>query len=65
MGSSLSLVSEVQKGSVFYFDLEVPYELSDRHEDEDLKISKVLIVDDNEANRIIIQHMLAYKNIDS
>lgn len=65
MGSSLSLMSELQKGSVFYFDLEVPYELSDRHEDEDLKINKVLIVDDNEANRIIIQHMLAYKNIDS
>ncbi|MGG7550144.1 response regulator [Chryseobacterium arthrosphaerae] len=65
MGSSLSLLSEVQKGSVFYFDIEVPYEISDRHENEDLKISKVLIVDDNEANRIIIQHMLAYKNIDS
>ena len=61
MGSKLSLVSEPQKGSVFYFDLEVPYEISDRHEDEDLKINKVLIVDDNEANRIIIQHMLAYK----
>lgn len=65
MGSKLSLRSEIQKGSVFYFDIEVPYELSDRHDDEDLKINKVLIVDDNEANRIIIQHMLAYKNIDS
>lgn len=65
MGSRLSLASELQKGSVFYFDIEVPYEMSDRHEDEDLKINKVLIVDDNEANRIIIQHMLAYKNIDS
>ena len=65
MGSSLSLTSELQKGSVFYFDIEVPYETSENHKDEDLKINKVLIVDDNEANRIIIQHMLAYKNIDS
>lgn len=65
MGSSLSLTSELQKGSVFYFDIEVPYEVSQNHADEDLNIHKVLIVDDNEANRIIIQHMLAYKNIDS
>ncbi|OCA72110.1 histidine kinase [Chryseobacterium artocarpi] len=65
MGSSLSLTSELQKGSVFYFDIEVPYETSENHKDEDLKINNVLIVDDNEANRIIIQHMLAYKNIDS
>lgn len=64
MGSSLSLKSELHKGSVFYFDIQVPYAMSERHE-EDLKINKVLIVDDNEANRIIIQHMLAYKNVDS
>jgi PAS domain S-box-containing protein len=65
MGSSLSLVSEVDKGSVFYFDIKIPYEMTERHEDEDLKINRVLIVDDNEANRVILQHMLAYKNIDS
>lgn len=65
MGSNLLLNSELQKGSVFYFDLDLPYELSDDQEDEDLKINKVLIVDDNEANRVILQHMLAYKNIDT
>lgn len=65
MGSSLSLVSEVDKGSVFYFDIQIPCERTERHEDEDLKINRVLIVDDNEANRVILQHMLAYKNIDS
>lgn len=65
MGSKLSLISEPQKGSVFYFDLQVPYEISDHHEDEDLKIHRALIVDDNETNRIILRHMLAYKNIDS
>ncbi|CAI8797501.1 response regulator [Chryseobacterium sp. IT-36CA2] len=65
MGSSLSLVSEVQKGSVFYFDIQIPYEMTERREEDDLKINSVLIVDDNEANRVILQHMLAYKNIDS
>ncbi|MDR3022747.1 response regulator [Chryseobacterium sp.] len=65
MGSSLSLVSEVDKGSVFYFDIKVPCEMTEHPEDEDLKIKRVLIVDDNEANRVILQHMLAYKNIDS
>ncbi|MFL9833412.1 response regulator [Chryseobacterium terrae] len=65
MGSKLSLESEVHKGSVFCFDIEVPYDVSDHSDDEMLKIDKVLIVDDNEANRIILQHMLAYKNINS
>ncbi|TFB27893.1 response regulator [Pedobacter alluvionis] len=65
MGSNLTLVSELGKGSVFYFDIQIPYEVSDQSEDETLKINKVLIVDDNEANRVILQHMLAYKNIDS
>ncbi|MDF2931509.1 MAG: response regulator [Chryseobacterium sp.] len=65
MGSKLSLVSELEKGSVFYFDIQIPYEVSDHSEDEALQINRVLIVDDNEANRIILQHMLAYKNIDS
>ncbi|QXU43655.1 response regulator [Pedobacter sp. D749] len=65
MGSNLTLVSEFGKGSVFYFDIEIPFEISDQSEDETLKINRVLIVDDNEANRVILQHMLAYKNIDS
>jgi len=65
MGSNLTLLSELEKGSVFYFDIEIPFEISDQSEDEILKINKVLIVDDNEANRVILQHMLAYKNIDS
>lgn len=65
MGSNLSLSSEVEKGSVFFFDIEVPYENDAYDEDLDLNIGRVLIVDDNENNRIILKHMLAYKNIDS
>ena len=65
MGTHLQLDSTPGKGSVFYFDIEVPYELSETNGDEELKIKKALVVDDNEANRVILQHMLAYKNIES
>src|SRR5690606_23376930 len=68
MGTSLSLKSTLGEGSEFYFDIEVPYEEGNAAEDEDiaeLGIKSVLIVDDNENNRIILQHMLAYKGIDS
>ncbi len=65
MGSHLSLTSKLEEGSVFFFDIEVPYELSSLNDDDELKIKKVLIVDDNEANRIILEHMLAYKHIES
>jgi len=65
MGSHLSLISAPEKGSVFFFDLEVPFEMTQYVDEEDITVKKALVVDDNEANRIILQHMLAYKNIES
>jgi signal transduction histidine kinase/CheY-like chemotaxis protein/CHASE3 domain sensor protein len=65
MGTHLSLISAQEKGSVFFFDIEIPYEISELREEEDMTIKKALVVDDNETNRIILQHMLAYKNIES
>lgn len=67
MGTSLLLESEVGKGSVFYFDIEVPYAREETNDtDNDMsEIGRVLIVDDNQNNRTILQHMLAYKNITS
>ncbi|WP_304343230.1 PAS domain S-box protein [Chryseobacterium koreense] len=68
MGSQLTLTSEVAKGSVFYFDIDIPYEANGAEENtdlEDLPVKRVLVVDDNENNRIILQQMLAYKKIDS
>ncbi len=65
MGSKLNLISEIDKGSVFYFDLEVAYELENINVDQELlPIKNVLIVDDNENHRLILEHMLSYKGIE-
>lgn len=65
MGSELNLTSELGKGSTFYFDLEVPFEIAPKESDEELlAIKKVLIVDDNENHRMIVEHMLSYKGIE-
>ncbi len=64
MGSNLTLESELGKGSVFYFDLEIPYEEGMPTEEEELNVGRVLIVDDNQNNRTILKHMLEYKNVE-
>lgn len=65
MGSHLSLSSVKEKGSVFFFDIEIPYEIPQWREEEEITIKTALVVDDNETNRIILEHMLTYKNIKS
>ncbi|WP_343639953.1 response regulator [Chryseobacterium sp.] len=65
MGSHLSLSSVKEKGSVFFFDIEIPYEIPPLRDEEEITIKTALVVDDNETNRIILEHMLTYKNIKS
>lgn len=67
MGSKLQINSEIGVGSVFFFDLE----LNAKHEKkEDWKqlteINKILIVDDNASNRLILKQLfsLRYVQID-
>lgn len=64
MGSKLNLTSQLGKGSTFYFDIEVSCEMMEQ-EDADLPLNRVLVVDDNANNRVILQHMLAYKQVES
>ena len=64
MGSQLELKSRPGAGSFFYFDLSLKSEPGEAIEWGDIDlIKKVLVVDDNENNRIIISQMLLLKNI--
>lgn len=64
MGSELQLISEPQKGSTFFFELEVEVMDGDPEEWNDIEQYKnVLIVDDNANNRLLLREMLALKNI--
>ncbi|QDH81597.1 response regulator [Echinicola soli] len=64
MGSRLQLTSRPKRGSTFYFDLKVKCEdgLPSRQV-YDLDLQRILIVDDNANNRMIIERMLALKGI--
>jgi len=65
MESNLSLESTLGVGSTFFFDLRLPYEAQNQDTQDEINIKSALIVDDNENNRIILDHMLAFKNIRS
>ncbi|SFW24961.1 PAS domain-containing hybrid sensor histidine kinase/response regulator [Chitinophaga sancti] len=64
MGSYLQLDSEAGKGSRFYFDIKVKTEHGERVHWEGIDMVKhVLIVDDNDNNRVILREMLFLKGI--
>ncbi len=64
--STLQMTSELGKGSTFYFDLEFKAEEGEPLDMHDLShIRKVLVVDDNANNRLIVKEMLAICNIET
>jgi PAS domain S-box-containing protein len=66
MGSKLQLKSTPGTGSTFYFDITLKAEHGEPIEWEDIEsIKNVLIVDDNENNRLILKQMLLLRNIPS
>jgi len=66
MNSSIELVSELDKGSVFSFDISVEYLKSDTSifDLKPNKIKKVLLVDDNKASKIVLNRYLTKIGID-
>jgi CheY-like chemotaxis protein len=66
MGGKLELESEPGVGSRFFFSINVQAESGDSMVYSDLNaIKNVLVVDDNENNRIILQQMLETKQINA
>ncbi|MBN7813068.1 PAS domain S-box protein [Algoriphagus sp. H41] len=64
MDSKLRIRSKLGKGSTFYFDVTFSSEKGEPIEWEGLEnIHHVLVVDDNENNRTIVNQMLRLKNI--
>lgn len=66
MDSKLEVTSELGIGSVFSFKIRFKSEKGEDYLEETTKaINKVLVVDDNKNNRIILKEMLALGNIQS
>lgn len=66
MNSKLQVESVPGKGSTFYFEIILQSEVGETLEIQNLdSIKKVLIVDDNTNNRLIINKMLSLKQIKS
>ncbi len=63
MGSQIEVHSEPGKGSIFYFAIETTY-IHTGDALPRLPIQRVLVVDDNDNNRLILEHNFAYWGIE-
>ncbi len=71
MGSKIEIRSEPGKGSCFFLTIETGYEKGEKlHAGSLTDIHRILVIDDNENNRIILEHTfqnwgIAFTGIDS
>ncbi|MDD3078985.1 MAG: histidine kinase N-terminal 7TM domain-containing protein [Paludibacter sp.] len=67
MGSFISFESTYKKGSTFRFTIETEYEVEDLEINKQKldKIRKVMIVDDNGKNRMILEHNFKFWGIET
>jgi PAS domain S-box-containing protein len=64
MGSKLQLKSEPNKGSTFFFDIDLMAEQGEKEKwPENHGLKKILVVDDNQTNRHLVKEILEAKNI--
>ena len=65
MGSKLNLDSEVQKGSQFFFDLDLDVEFrSNRKLKLETDINRILVLDINDVNQKVIQNYLQHEKVE-
>jgi len=66
MGGEIKLKSVPGKGTTFFFDITTEFDSGDESAYSDLKhIKRILIVDDNDNNRMILEHTLKHWNIET
>jgi len=65
MGSKIQISSEPGKGATFFFTLETEYEVGEKLHHGDLTdINRILVIDDNDNNRMILEHTFNYWGIE-
>ena len=65
MGGEIRVDSEEEKGSTFYFDIATLFEHGKKKNQSAIKnVNRVLVIDDNKNNRMILEHMLHYWKIE-